>query len=96
MNNQLVIEGAEQEVRCDCCNRKLKVGVRTNALGVIGADCLIAHISANRSRYSGNGLPTASWVRELAVIQETKSAAWKARRGMANPALWVFELKQAA
>ena len=93
---KLVIEGAEQEVSCDCCNRKLKVGVRTNLLGTIGADCFIKHVAANRTRYSGNGLPTASWVRELAVIQETKSSDWKARRGLGGAHHWAFDMKEAA
>jgi hypothetical protein len=95
-NQTLTIEGAEQEVRCDCCNRKLKVGVRTNLLGTIGADCLIAQIAANRARFSGNGLPTASWVRELAVIRETKTQAWMDRRGFDKPTMWVFQMKDAA
>lgn len=95
MTNQIIIEGAEQEVRCDCCNRKLKVGVRTNLFGTIGADCLIAKIEANRTRFSC-GLPTASWVRELAIVRETKTQAWLDRRGFDKPTMWIFQLKDAA
>ncbi len=76
----ITIEGAEQEVHCDCCNRKLKVGIRTDKLGTIGADCLRAAMVSDRKRFS-QGKPDAKFLRELAIIRETKTAEWQARRG---------------
>lgn len=77
----ITIEGAEQEVHCDCCNRKLKVGIRTNLLGTIGADCLRAAMVSDRKRFS-QGKPDAKFLRELAVMRETKTADYiRVRRG---------------
>lgn len=73
MDNIITIEGAEREVRCDCCNRPLKVGIRTSALGTIGADCLRATMAVDYKRYS-QGKPDAKWLRELAVMKETKTS----------------------
>lgn len=80
MTQTVTIEGAEQEVRCDCCNRKLKVGIRTNLLGTIGADCLRAAMVSDRKRFS-QGKPDAKFLRDLAVMVETKSPEWHARCG---------------
>ena len=78
----ITIEGAEQEVRCDCCNRKLKVGIRTNTLGTIGADCLRAAMVVDYKRFS-QGKPDAKWLRELAVMRETKTTEYiHVRRGI--------------
>lgn len=76
----ITIEGAEQEVRCDCCNRKLKVGIRTDKLGTIGADCLRAAMVSDRKRFS-QGKPEASFLRQFAIQIETKSADWHRRMG---------------
>lgn len=95
MTQVLIIEGADKEVRCDCCNRKLKVGVRTNLLGTIGADCLVAKVASDRKRWNA-GRPTAAWVRELAVIKETKGADWLRLRGYTSPVLFQFPLKEVA
>jgi len=86
----ITIEGAEQEVRCDCCNRKLKVGIRTSALGTIGADCLRAAIVSDRKRFS-QGKPDAKFLREIAVLRETKSAEWHRRCGYPD-SLYSYQL----
>lgn len=84
MINTITIEGAEREVRCDCCNRPLKVGIRTSALGTIGADCLRAAMVFDYKRYS-QGKPDAKWLRELAIMKETKTADYiRFNRGLAN------------
>ena len=80
MTKTITIEGAEQEVRCDCCNRKLKVGIKTDLLGTIGADCLRAAIAADRKRFS-QGKPEAGFIRQLAIAVETKSDEWHRRCG---------------
>ena len=80
MTSFLNIEGAEREVRCDCCNRSLKVGIRTSALGTIGADCFRSFIVSDYKRFS-QGKPCAKFLRELAIIQETKTPEFKRLRG---------------
>jgi hypothetical protein len=91
----ITIEGAEQEVRCDCCNRRLKVGIRTSALGTIGADCLRAAMVSDRKRFS-QGKPDASFLRELAVMRETKTAEYISIRRGIPASMFSFELAVAA
>ena len=81
MTKQITIEGAEQSVSCDCCNRHLKVGIRTNLLGTIGADCLRAAMVVDYKRFS-QGKPDAKFLRELAIMKETKTAEYIDRRGI--------------
>lgn len=76
----IVIESAEKNVRCECCNRKLKVGIQTNVFGIIGADCLISKLKENHKRWN-TGKPSAAWLRELAMIKATKNSNWINRRG---------------
>lgn len=93
MTNAITIEGAEREVRCDCCNRKLKVGIRTSTLGTIGADCLRAAMGFDYKRYS-QGKPDAKWLRDLAIMKETKTADYiRFTRGLP---LTVFSFQAAA
>lgn len=91
MANVITIEGAERDVRCDCCNRPLKVGIRTDALGTIGADCLRAAMAVDRKRYS-QGKPDAKWLREMAIMKETKTPDYiRINRGIADRA-FSFEM----
>lgn len=90
----ITIEGAEREVRCDCCNRPLKVGIRTSALGTIGADCLRAAMVSDRKRFS-QGKPDAAFIRHIAVLKETKTAEYLGRMGY-TPRQFSFQMAQVA
>lgn len=90
MTHTITIEGAEREVRCDCCNRPLKVGIRTSKLGTIGADCLRAAMVSDRKRFS-QGKPDAAFLRQIAIMKETKTAEYLDRMGY-TPRRFVFEL----
>ncbi|WP_353269507.1 hypothetical protein [Gemmatimonas sp.] len=79
--NKLVIIGYEQECTCDHCGRALVHGVRVAGLGTIGADCFNKMVKANRRRFSGNGKPGASTVRDLAKLREFRSDDYLGRMG---------------
>lgn len=64
----LTIQGYTRECNCDHCGRPLKLGVSTAERGVIGADCFVKLIVRDAKRFSGNGKPGASRVREYAII----------------------------
>lgn len=72
MTTTLNIIGYEPDCHCEHCGRKLQHGVRTDALGVIGADCL-NNLTAPRS-YQGKPyrLPATN-IRELAMRRERYS-----------------------
>jgi hypothetical protein len=88
----LSIRGYEGECYCDHCGRALQHGVRTDALGVIGADCFNKLIKADRKRFSGNGKPGASLVRTFAALRERRSDADLSRMGYHAPTSFTFEV----
>jgi hypothetical protein len=81
MSKTITITGVEPETFCAICGRPLKIGVVTAELGTIGADCLVRGSVPDKKRFNGNGLPTPSWIRELAKIAENGSAE---RRGLSH------------
>lgn len=87
----LTITGYDQDDFCTHCGRKLIHCVKTAELGLIGADCFNKLIAANRKKYSGNGKPGASLVRDMAKLREKVSDAGLSRYGRA-PHHFVFEL----
>ena len=88
----LSIRGYEGECYCDHCGRALQHGVRTDMMGVIGADCFNKLIKADRKRFSGNGKPGASLVRTFAALRERRSDADLSRMGYHAPTAFTFEL----
>ncbi len=80
MMMQTKIMGADRDTRCDCCGRKLKVGILLSNLGTFGADCIRAAMPCDRSRYS-QGKPDASWLRTLAKIAERDTEKRIAKMG---------------
>ncbi|MGZ8272163.1 MAG: hypothetical protein ACXWT5_13360 [Methylophilus sp.] len=64
----LTIKGYETDCNCGVCGRALKLGVITLEMGVIGADCFVKAIAKNKTRYSGNGKPSAEMVKQYAII----------------------------
>lgn len=76
---QIKIEGVEIEAVCECCGRKLKAGVRTDKLGTVGADCLLAKIAPSRFN------PSRKNLLDRAITKEYHP-------GRSNPALLVFDL----
>lgn len=91
MANQIAITGYEPECECEHCGRKLQHGVKTDALGIIGADCFNKLITADRRKFSGNGKPGASLVRDMAKIRERYSDEGMRRLGR-YPHHFIFEL----
>ena len=73
MTSTITIQGYTRECNCDHCGRPLKLGVQTAERGTIGADCFVKLIARDTKRFSGNGKPGASRVREYAIIA-TKGA----------------------
>ncbi len=74
MITETKIIGAEIEAQCDCCARKLKVGIKLSGLGTFGADCIRAAMPYDRTRYS-QGRPDATFLRTLAKIAERDTPA---------------------
>lgn len=88
----LSIRGYEGECYCDHCGRALQHGVRTDSMGVIGADCFNKLIKANRNRFSGNGKPGASLIRTFARLRERRSDSDLCRMGYSAARSFTFEL----
>jgi hypothetical protein len=91
MSNTLTIIGYEMDDHCAHCGRKLVHCVNTAELGLIGADCFNKLIVANTKKYSGNGKPGASLVRDMAKLRDRVGDAHLSRYGRA-PHHFVFEL----
>lgn len=88
----ICINGYDQPDNCEHCGKHLIHGVVTNTHGVIGADCFIKLIKADKKRFSGNGKPTASMVRDFAKMREKRSDKRLIECGY-NPATsFTFEL----
>lgn len=66
------IVGYEKECSCEHCGRALQHGVKTDALGTIGADCFNALIKSDRKRFK-SGKPGATFTRTLAKLKERDS-----------------------
>lgn len=90
MTDTLTIIGYDQDDYCSHCGRKLVHCIKTAELGIVGASCFAKLIVPNRKRFSGNGRPTSSIVRELAVIRERYSDEGMRRLGR-YPDHFVFE-----
>lgn len=69
----ICISGYDQPDHCDHCGKRLIHGIRTNSHGVIGADCFVKLIKADKKRFSGDGKPSASMIRDLAKMIEFRS-----------------------
>lgn len=80
----ICIEGYDQPDNCDHCGKRLIHGVRTNTHGVIGADCFVKLIASDKKRFSGNGKPSASMIRDYAKMVERRSAERLAQMGYAS------------
>ena len=91
MTNTLTIIGYEMDDFCSHCGRKLVHCVNTAEMGLIGADCFNKLITANTKKYSGNGKPGASLVRDMAKLRDRVSDAGLSRYGRA-PHHFVFEM----
>ena len=91
MTNIICINGYDQPDNCEHCGKHLIHGVRTNTHGTIGADCFVKLIKADRKRYSGNGKPSASMVRDYAKMVEFRSVERRAQMGY-GPHHFQFEL----
>lgn len=91
MTKTLTIIGYEQDDCCAHCGRKLVHCVKTAELGLIGADCFNKLIAANKKRFSGNGKPGASLVRDYAKMVEFRSADRLAQMGY-RPGYFTFEV----
>lgn len=86
----LTIIGYDQDDCCNHCGRKLSHCVNTAELGIIGADCFNKLIAPAPKRFSGNGKPGASLVREMAKLREFYTDARLATLGR-YPHHFVFE-----
>lgn len=75
----ICISGYTQPDNCEHCGKRLIHGVRTTTHGVIGADCFVKLIKADKKRFSGNGKPSTNWVRDLAKMKEFRSEEWRNR-----------------
>lgn len=64
----ITINGYTKECNCEHCGRPLKLGVKTEERGTIGADCFVKLIAKNKKRYNGNGKPSAEMVKQYAMI----------------------------
>lgn len=91
MTATLTIIGYEQDDCCSHCGRKLIHCVNTAELGLIGADCFNKLIVANRKKYSGNGKPGASLVRDMAKLRDRYSDEGLRRIGR-RPEHFSFEM----
>ncbi len=87
----ICINGYDQPDNCDHCGKHLIHGVRTNTHGTIGADCFVKLIKADKARFSGNGKPTASMVRNYAKMVEKCSQQRLSEMGY-SPRHFQFEL----
>lgn len=75
---KITITGYDTECKCEHCGRPLKLGVKTAERGIIGADCFVKLVAKDRSRWSGNGKPSAGIIKERAIII-TKGLAYAGR-----------------
>jgi len=91
MTNTLTITGYEMDDYCSHCGRKLVHCINTAELGLIGADCFNKLIVANRKKYSGNGKPGASLVRDMAKLRDRYSDEGLKRFGR-YPHHFIFEM----
>ncbi|WP_164857154.1 hypothetical protein [Sphingomonas crocodyli] len=91
MTNTLTIIGYEMDDHCSHCGRKLVHCVDTAEMGLIGADCFNKLIKANTKKYSGNGKPGASLVRDMAKLRDRVSDAGLSSYGR-HPNHFVFEV----
>ena len=71
---QTQIIGATPDTNCDCCGRKLTVGVNLSGLGTFGADCIRKSMPIDRKRYS-QGKPDANFLRSMAKLKDRCSQA---------------------
>lgn len=90
MSQMICISGYDQPDNCDHCGKYLIHGVRTNVLGIIGADCFVKLIKADKKRFSGNGKPSASMVRDFAKMVERRSPQHLSEMGY-SPRHFQFE-----
>jgi len=86
MTTKTSIIGCLQGANCDHCGRPPKYGVQTTNRGTMGADCLNAMSVFDRRR-CGNGKPSASYIRDLAMVVE------RGNRQQLPAAAFVLELK---
>ena len=63
---KITITGAVEECECGICGRALKLGVQTDSLGIIGADCFIAAIKPKRDFRGKTWKPSQLSVKESA------------------------------
>ena len=75
------IIGAEPDTNCNCCGRKLKIGVQLAGLGVFGADCIRKAMPYDRKKYS-QGRPDAASLRTMAKIADRDSESRIAAMGL--------------
>lgn len=88
----MTISGFERECECAECGRPLKLGVKIAETGtLIGADCFIRKIARNRNRFSGNGKPSAEWVKQLGIIA-SKGLDYAGKRYGMGANAFVFEI----
>ena len=90
----ICIQGYDQPGNCDHCGKHLIHGVRTNSHGVIGADCFVKLIKADRKRFNGNGKPSASMVRDYDKLRERCSDARLSEMGYNPMRSFTFELAE--
>jgi hypothetical protein len=69
---QTQIIGGTPDTNCDCCGRKLTVGVTLSGLGTFGADCIRKAMPIDRKRYS-QGKPDANFLRSMAKMTDRYS-----------------------
>lgn len=91
MAQSLTITGYEQDDFCSHCGRKLIHCVNTAELGLIGADCFNKLIAPDAKRFSGNGKPGASLVRDMAKIRDRYTDEGMSRLGY-QPRHFSFEV----
>lgn len=75
------IAGYAQIERCEHCNRRMRHGIKTTTHGNIGADCFVMLIKADKQRFSGNGKPSPTMVRDYAKMREFRNDAALSRMG---------------
>lgn len=87
----LTIVGYEMDDCCSHCGRKLVHCINTAEMGLIGADCFNKLIARNLKKYSGNGKPGASLIRDMAKLRDRYSDEGLTRFGR-YPHHFVFEV----
>ena len=90
----ICIQGYDQPDNCEHCGKRLIHGVVTNTHGVIGADCFVKLIKADKKRFSGNGKPTPSMIRDFARLREKCSDKRLKEIGYWTETSFTFELAE--